>query len=633
MIHSTAAIIARHYRGIESGEWFRFACPVHHGTKRSLAIRDGDSGGIMAVCHSHGCAYGDILSAFRDAGVLPPQHWTYADGRQVTRTDYRGGGKSITQTRNADAGGSSGSPVMISGPAAGVVVLVEGERAFDATLSAGLRAACCRGGSAQVGRASFAGLRGETVLIWPDHDSQGIKAAQVAAQQLYSAGAASIAILPPVGEPGSGADAADITNAAVQEHVATGGHAWAPPAPSVYPAKDAIALVGALRGFHIQLRLNVRAARVEIRDNGADHWRHLDDQWEAYLRGEISRTYKVRTSRGESPLHFGRDAWGDLVNELCHTRRVDPFAEWLATLPAWDGDQRLESMLTDVFDAPPDDLSRWASRTSLVGAIVRARRPGAPLDEIPVLLGPQGIGKSKLWPPLFPEEHRELWFSDELDFGGRRKEQIESTLGRVIVEAGELAGLAGSDMERLKTYLSRTNDGAIRLAYGHRPEPILRRFVVIGTTNDHNCLPNDPSGNRRFVPIKCPCNALNGPVEAWAEASREQLWAEALHLADEGDDGRLPIGLHRSRDARNARHRSANETVETAVAQIDALAFPDGGTMLALIESLDEAGFARRTLERAHSREVARSLRFAGWRQHVGRTPKGPVQRLWLPPA
>ena len=285
-------------------------------------------------------------------------------------------------------------------------------------------------------------------------------------------------------------------------------------------------------------------------------------------------------------------------------------------------------MLTQVFDAPLDDLSMWASRTSLVGAIVRARRPGAPLDEIPILLGPQGIGKSKLWPPLFPEEHRELWFSDELDFGGKRKEQIESTLGRVLVEAGELAGLAGSDMERLKTYLSRTNDGAIRLAYGHRPEPILRRFVVVGTTNDPSCLPNDPAGNRRFVVVSCPRNALNAPVEAWAEDNRDQLWAEAMHLVDQGDDGRLPIGLHRTRDDRNAHHRSANETVESSIARIKSAEFPDGGTMLELIESLPAMDLPRLTLERAHTREIARALKFGGWSQTRKRR-NGRVARIW----
>ena len=586
----------------------------------------------MAVCHSQGCAYADIMDAFRNDGALPPQTWTYRDGRRVTRTDHRDGSKNISQTRNADAGGSTGSPVLVSGPVSEPIVLVEGERAFDAVLSAGGRAACYRGGSGQVAHANFAGLRGETVLIWPDHDPQGLKAAQVAAQHLHAAGAASIAILPTVGAPNSGADAADIAHDAVQAHIALSGDAWAPPAQSVFDAKDAVALVGALQGFHAQLRLNVRGARVEILGDGADHWQHLDDQWEAHLRGEISRTYKVMTSRGPTRLVFGRDAWGDLVNEVCHTRRVDPFMEWLATLQPWDGDQRLEFMLTQVFDAPLDDLSMWASRTSLVGAIVRARRPGAPLDEIPILLGPQGIGKSKLWPPLFPEEHRELWFSDELDFGGKRKEQIESTLGRVLVEAGELAGLAGSDMERLKTYLSRTNDGAIRLAYGHRPEPILRRFVVVGTTNDPSCLPNDPAGNRRFVVVSCPRNALNAPVEPWAEANREQLWAEAMHLADQGDDARLPFALHAQRDERNARHRSANETVETAVTQIDASLFPSGGTMLDLVDSLFSTSLARLTLEKAHQREVGRALRFAGWRRHVGRDSKGTVKRLWLPP-
>ena len=631
MTHSTAVAISQHYDGRKSGGWYRLACPAHGGTKRSLAICDGEHGGIMAVCHSQGCAYADVMTAFRDDGILPPQTWTYADGRRVTRTDHRGGGKDISQTRNADAGGSTSSPVMVSGPASGPVILVEGERAFDAILSVGGRAACYRGGSGQVRRANFAPLAGENVLIWPDNDDPGLKAAGVAAQRIHEVGAATINMLAPVGDPESGFDAADIQHDQVQAHIDRGGAEWLPPPETVFESKDAVALAGAFLAMNLQVRLNTRTARVEVLGTDDEDWAHLDDEREAWTRGTIGRTYTYMTSKGPRPLVFGRLSWQDCVSELCHTRRVDPFKAWLETLPPWDGDQRLEFMLTQVFDAPLDDLSKWASRTTMVGAVVRARTPGAPIDEIPVLLGPQGIGKSKLWPALFPDAYQDTWASDELDFSGQRKAQIESTLGRVIVEAGELAGLSGADMSRLKTYLSRTNDGAVRLAYAHRPTPIMRRFVIVGTTDDPNCLPNDPAGNRRFVVVSCPSNALNAPVEAWAEANREQLWAEAIHLADQGDDARLPFDLHQTRDDRNTRHRSSNETVESAVTKIDASLFPDGGTMLDLVDSLFSTSLARMVLERAHQREVGRALRFAGWYSKQRRR-SGKMTRLWFCP-
>ena len=75
LTHSTAAAISQHYNGKKSGDWYRLACPAHGGKKRSLAICDGDRGGIMAVCHSQGCAYADIMDAFRNDGALPPQTW------------------------------------------------------------------------------------------------------------------------------------------------------------------------------------------------------------------------------------------------------------------------------------------------------------------------------------------------------------------------------------------------------------------------------------------------------------------------------------------------------------------------------------------------------------------------------
>ena len=632
-----AAAIAQFYRGTKSAGSWRLACPAHGGEDPNLSIRDADDGGLLVTCHSHGCSYQEIVAAFVNDGAMGKQEWRYPDGRTVTRWNNRDGSKTIRQTTNANAGSSAGSPVLLAGPADAPVVVVEGEKAFDAVRSIeGLAAATWRGGAKGVRKADFTQLANRNVLLWPDHDDESHAAMQSAAERIHHVGAATIAILPAVGEPGGKQDAADLRPADVQAHIDAGGAPWFPVTtePTVFAYKNAAALEGALTALQYRVRLNERSARVELLPAGEAEWIEMDDQREARLRETIGDQFFYVGARGPLPLRFGRDTWRDGINAICDTNRVDPFAEWLGALPSWDGEERLPWMLSQVFGAPLDDLSKWASRTTLVGAVVRCRRPGAPLDEIPVLLGPQGIGKSKLWPALFPARHRDDWFSDTLDFGGRLREQVESTLGRVIVEAGELAGLAGSEIERLKTYISRTNDGTVRLAYAYRPRAIQRRFTIVGTTNQSHCLPNDESGNRRFVVIHCPRNALQAPVERWAETNREQLWAEAVALADAGDTARLPFALHRQRDERNEGHRSANETVESAVAKIEPLISDTGRTMLELIEALDGTSMARLTLERAHPREMARALRLAGWRNVTRRRGgrRGRNTRVWLSP-
>ena len=619
-------------RPVRKGSAWGVPCPAHGGSKPSCNISDGDRGGLILVCHSRGCSYHSIEQALIERGLATRSEHTYPDGRVVTRTNHRGGGKDIRQTSNARAGSSAGSPALVSGPADSVVVVVEGEKAFNAILSAGLAAACWRGGSDAVDKASFTELAGRRVVIWPDADDPGAKAAEIAAQRIHAVGAATIAILPSLGAANSGDDAADVTTAELLAHVEAGGPAWLPPPQTVFEAKNALALDGALASLHYALRLNERAARLEVLAPGDHVWREWDDPHEAYLRETVADQFTYITLRsGPRPLRFGKDAWGDAINAIIHNRRVDPFVEWYETRPPWDGEPRLEFMLSELFDAPPDKLTQWASRTTLIGAIVRARDPGATLDEIPILLGPQGIGKSKLWPSLLPAEHRKDWFSDEMDFGGRKKDQIEATLGRVIVEAGELAGLAGSDIERLKTYLTRTNDGSIRLAYAHRPYAILRRFVIVGTTNDDHCLPNDPSGNRRFVIVHCPRNRMDAAVETWAERNRDQLWAEAIAMANDGDDARLPRTLIAERDKRNETHRSANETVESAVAKFQPPIDNLGRTMLELIDSLPADDLGRQLLERTHENAIGRALKLSGWTA-ARRRRNGRPLRLWFSP-
>ena len=242
---------------------------------------------------------------------------------------------------------------------------------------------------------------------------------------------------------------------------------------------------------------------------------------------------------------------------------VDPFAEWLDALPRWDGTERLGGWLTEVFTInDPNGLVEWASRFILLGAVTRAYKPGSKLDEMPVLIGRGGIGKSTALRYILPPEMPGL-FSDGLNLAGTPQERAEALQGRVIVEASELAGVSRADLQSLKAFLSRVDDGAVRLAYRRDPELMLRRAIIVGTSDVESPLPNDRN-LRRWAPVYLQ-GGNPAKLRQYLDANREQLWAQAVHVYKDGTEARLPDGLLQEQIAATSKARSRNVIIEDAV--------------------------------------------------------------------
>ena len=253
---------------------------------------------------------------------------------------------------------------------------------------------------------------------------------------------------------------------------------------------------------------------------------------------------------------------------MLYEREVDPFMVWLESLPAWDKEPRLESWLCDVFKADGGcKLTEWASMFIPLGAVWRTYEPGEKLDEMPVLIGAQGCGKSTALRWLLPPDHPE-WFTDGLHLASDSKSRVEALQGRVIVEAAEMAGSNRAELESLKSFLSRTDDGSVRLSFRRDPETALRRCVIVGTTNVGDCLPNDPTGNRRFVPIEVgPSEDGAAGVRRWLDSNREQIWAEAVYLYRMTfPHPRLPDSLKGAQSGVTARHRKRDDILEDRLA-------------------------------------------------------------------
>ena len=343
------------------------------------------------------------------------------------------------------------------------------------------------------------------------------------------------------------------------------------PIKGVVKGRNAEGLREALTMLDVKLRYNTRAHRAEMQHNGSE-WHPFNDRLVAKLREVLAEHFWYigppgkDGSEGEpKALKFGRDAWGDVLNVLLYGSEVDPFIEWLEALPPWDKTPRLDVWLPQVFEISERlPLAEWAGRFMVLGAVWRAYHPGTKLDEMPVLIGKGGLGKSTAARFLLPAGQGE-WFSDGLNLAADSKIRAESLQGRVVVEVGEMQGSTRADLESLKAFLSRTDDGAVRLAYRKDPELLLRRCVIVGTADRMEPLPNDQN-LRRFVPIYL--DAGNpGLIRKYLDDHRGQLWAEALHLYRQGVEARLPDDLKGLQSEATDRARTRDTVIEDAVTE------------------------------------------------------------------
>ena len=162
------------------------------------------------------------------------------------------------------------------------------------------------------------------------------------------------------------------------------------------------------------------------------------------------------------------------------------------------------------------------------------------LDEMPVIVGPGGAGKTTFLRLAVPQDIPGLYGSG-LDFSSDAKARVEALQGKAVVEVAEMAGAALGDAARIKDFISRTDDGSVRLSYRRDPEPRPRRCVMVGTADRERFLAPDPNP-RRFVPVVLDSGKAY-KVYRYMTRNRDRLWAEAVDLYRRGVPARLPDAL------------------------------------------------------------------------------------------
>lgn len=223
---------------------FSALCPAHDDSKNSLYVDEGDNGRVLVYCHA-GCKKADIMRAIfgnADNPTKPPteddkfRRLAFVDKREL-KPNFRqmtGGTPDAVYPYCTPSGDFFGFIARVRGKAGksfvpftpwedkegyltwrkkgfaeprplynrdwlaedkdAPVLVVEGEKAADAAeeLLDGPTVTTWHGGANAVHKTDWSPLRGRDVVIWPDNDEPGLKAAEDVAHNLMLVGAASV---------------------------------------------------------------------------------------------------------------------------------------------------------------------------------------------------------------------------------------------------------------------------------------------------------------------------------------------------------------------------------------------------------------------------------------------------------
>ncbi len=222
---------------------------------------------------------------------------------------------------------------------------------------------------------------------------------------------------------------------------------------------------------------------------------------------------------------------------------------WLEGL-VWDGVPRLDTLFIDYLGADDTPYIQAITRKAFAAAVARAMTPGVKYDQMVILSGPQGIGKSTLLRKMSKGR-----FSDSIrTFEG--KESSELLQGVWLVEIAELEAFRNSDVNRIKQFVSQQAD-RFRAAYGRHVSERPRCCVFFGTTNSATYL-QDRTGNRRYWSIDAGRNPPAKSVFQDLDGETDQLWAEAVTRWKEGEPLYLPPELEQAALEDQEAHREAS---------------------------------------------------------------------------
>ena len=223
-----------------------------------------------------------------------------------------------------------------------------------------------------------------------------------------------------------------------------------------------------------------------------------------------------------------KEATKDLVTAIIFSNRIDtynPLHEFFEQdLHTSDLCPNLTHLLNSVITDTPD-ADKWICKW-LVSAVASAYGHHSPL--VLIFSGEkQGTGKTHWFRYLLPKQLRYLFAESKMDAG--KDDEILMCLKWMILD-DEYGGKSKKEEKRLKELTSKEFIN-VREPYGRVSVDLRRLAVFCGTSNETQIL-NDPTGNRRQLPI----HILDIDQEQYNKCDKVGLWRELYAMYCAGWD-------------------------------------------------------------------------------------------------
>ena len=206
-----------------------------------------------------------------------------------------------------------------------------------------------------------------------------------------------------------------------------------------------------------------------------------------YMQGTINYHYRVPQIR--QGIVMALTTQRDLVQELVLNQ-------------TWDGTERINTWGSKHFESDfPAYADEWG-RILITSMALRILKPGTKADNVCILIGGQGIGKTTFFEELSTFDSHQFYYA-VTDLGNnagdtnRTQGQMFSRSIIVDLAEGVIFETRKAAMDRAKQMLTQTHD-EYRVAYSRSPTVEPRGFIFVGTTNRKDQL-GDQTGSRRFL--------------------------------------------------------------------------------------------------------------------------------------
>mgnify|MGYP000858407610 FL=1 len=197
--------------------------------------------------------------------------------------------------------------------------------------------------------------------------------------------------------------------------------------------------------------------------------RKWNDHLTNLLGVEIEREFYIK---------YSKNRMDDTIIFIAHKRSINFSAMYMKSL-AYDGESYISKLLPKYLGAVDTKLNIWIMKYILVGMVKRVFNPGCKFDELMVLTGVQGVGKTSFIEKLalFPK-----WYRSLNNIKG--KDAVSNLVGKVVVELEEFVALRNAkSADEAKLFIS-TRTSPLRLPYEKISADVKRTCILIATTND-----------------------------------------------------------------------------------------------------------------------------------------------------